>query len=81
VAPEPADRVAEVQIDAAPPRADAATLVSWDGPDGRESTATDTPTAEVAKLAARFGGEVPGLTVARPTLEDIYLAMISKESQ
>jgi len=62
-------------------RADAATLVSWDGPDGRESTATDTPTAEVAKLAARFGGEVPGLTVARPTLEDIYLAMISKESQ
>ena len=64
-----------------PQWADAATLVSWDGPDGRESTATDTPTAEVAKLAARFGGEVPGLTVARPTLEDIYLAMISKESQ
>src|SRR3989440_2106223 len=62
-------------------RADAATVVSWDGPDGRESTATATPTAEVAKLAARFGGEVPGLTVARPTLEDIYLAMISKESQ
>jgi ABC-2 type transport system ATP-binding protein len=60
-------------------RADAATVVSWDGPGGRESVATDTPTAEVAKLSARFGGEVPGLTVARPTLEDIYLAMINKE--
>jgi ABC-2 type transport system ATP-binding protein len=57
----------------------AATVVSWEGPAGRESISTDTPTAEVAKLAARFGGEVPGLTVARPTLEDIYLAMISKE--
>jgi ABC-2 type transport system ATP-binding protein len=61
-------------------RDEAATVVSWDGPDGRETIATDTPTAEVAKLSARFGGgEVPGLAVARPTLEDIYLAMISKE--
>jgi ABC-2 type transport system ATP-binding protein len=57
----------------------AATVVSWDGPEGRESVATDTPTAEVAKLAARFGGEVPGLAVARPTLEDIYLAMINSD--
>jgi ABC-2 type transport system ATP-binding protein len=56
-------------------------VVGWDGPDGRETRATDTPTAEVAKLSARFGGEVPGLTVARPTLEDIYLAMINKETQ
>jgi ABC-2 type transport system ATP-binding protein len=62
-------------------RDSAATIVGWDGPDGRESVATDTPTAEVGKLAARFGGEVPGLTVARPTLEDIYLGMINKESQ
>ena len=61
-------------------RDQAATVVSWDGPGGRESVATDTPTAEVAKLAARFGGEIPGLTVARPTLEDIYLAMINKET-
>jgi ABC-2 type transport system ATP-binding protein len=54
----------------------AATIVSWDGPHGRESVSTDTPTSEVAKLSARFGGEVPGLAVARPTLEDIYLTMI-----
>jgi ABC-2 type transport system ATP-binding protein len=32
----------------------------------------------VAKLAAEFGGEVPGLAVSRPSLEDIYLAMIGK---
>jgi len=24
----------------------------------------------------RFSGEVPGLTVTRPTLEDVYLEMI-----
>jgi ABC-2 type transport system ATP-binding protein len=58
----------------------ARTIVSWDGLDGRESIATETPTAEVAKLAARFGGEVPGLNVAHPTLEDIYLEMIGGPS-
>jgi hypothetical protein len=30
----------------------------------------------VAELASRFGGEIPELTVTRPSLEDIYLAMI-----
>jgi hypothetical protein len=29
-------------------------------------------------LSGDLGGEIPGLTVARPTLEDIYLAMIDK---
>ncbi|OLB64719.1 MAG: ABC transporter [Actinobacteria bacterium 13_2_20CM_2_72_6] len=59
-------------------RQEAATIVSWDGPAGRETMSTDTPTAEVLKLGERFGGEVPGLTVARPTLEEIYLSMIHK---
>jgi ABC-2 type transport system ATP-binding protein len=54
----------------------AATIVSWDGVGGRESVSSDTPTATVAKLSAQFGGEVPGLNVAHPTLEDIYLKMI-----
>ncbi len=55
----------------------ASTIVSWEGPDGRESISTATPTAEVAKLSTQFGGgEVPGLNVAHPTLEDIYLQMI-----
>jgi ABC-2 type transport system ATP-binding protein len=59
-------------------RDEAATIVRWEGPNGPEHISTDTPTAEVAKLSTRFGGEVPGLTVARPTLEDIYLTMINK---
>ncbi len=54
----------------------APTVVAWDGPGGRESQHTDMPTALVTKLAAQFGGEVPGLSVARPSLEDIYLTMI-----
>ena len=51
-------------------------MVRWDGPNGPEQVHTDTPTALVTSLAAQFDGEVPGLTVARPTLEDIYLSMI-----
>jgi ABC-2 type transport system ATP-binding protein len=30
----------------------------------------------VLELAARFGGEVPELTVTRPSLESVYLRMI-----
>ncbi|HEX8631074.1 MAG TPA: ABC transporter ATP-binding protein [Catenuloplanes sp.] len=53
--------------------------VSWRTPDGAwESTRSATPTALVGDLAARFGGEVPGLTVTRPTLEDIYLDLIGQ---
>ncbi|TKR24411.1 ABC transporter ATP-binding protein [Cellulomonas hominis] len=40
---------------------------------------TDTPTAVVAALGARLGGEVPGLQVVRPTLEDIYLGLIADD--
>ncbi|HEV2086702.1 MAG TPA: ABC transporter ATP-binding protein [Cryptosporangiaceae bacterium] len=50
--------------------------VSWAGDTGRESVRTDSPTAVVTDLAARFGGEVPELQVTRPSLEDSYLAMI-----
>jgi len=51
--------------------------ISWRTPEGSwERTRSATPTAVVTDLAARFGGEVPGLTVTRPTLEDIYLEMI-----
>ncbi|MFV2102780.1 ABC transporter ATP-binding protein [Micromonospora sp. LOL_024] len=58
-------------------RQEAQATVSWRTPDGRvDSAQSATPTALVAELAARFGGEVPGLTVTRPTLEDIYLRMI-----
>ena len=58
-------------------RDSALATVSWRTPEGAwERTQSATPTAVVADLAARFSGEVPGLTVTRPTLEDVYLEMI-----
>src|SRR5580693_3599198 len=54
-------------------RLTAAARVGWDPPGGRTIVETSTPTRLVAELAARFGGEIPGLTITRPTLEDIYL--------
>jgi ABC-2 type transport system ATP-binding protein len=53
-----------------------AARVSWDGLNGRKTEQTTTPTRLVAELARQFDGEVPGLTVTRPTLEDIYLDLI-----
>ena len=38
---------------------------------------TSTPTQVITGLAAQFGEEIPGLTVTRPTLEDIYLDLIA----
>ncbi|MFI7546361.1 ABC transporter ATP-binding protein [Actinoplanes sp. NPDC049599] len=59
-------------------RDSALATVSWRTPEGTwERAQSATPTALVADLAARYGGEVPGLTVTRPTLEDVYLTMIT----
>ena len=50
--------------------------VLWlDGEERREEF-TPTPTRLVCELTARFGGEIPGLQVLRPSLEDVYLSMI-----
>jgi ABC-2 type transport system ATP-binding protein len=60
-------------------RQQALPTVSWRTPDGMPQRAESaTPTALIAELAARYGGEVPGLTVSRPTLEDVYLRMIGQ---
>jgi len=56
----------------------ATVTVRWRDADGPQKVATATPTALVAELAQRFGGEVPELTVSRPTLEDVYLSMIEE---
>jgi ABC-2 type transport system ATP-binding protein len=56
--------------------ADRPTRVGWDTADGRRTVQTPTPTQVVAELARQFSGEVPGLTVNRPTLEDTYLELI-----
>ena len=51
-------------------------LVAWrDG----EAT-TDRPTTLVAELSEAYRGEVPGLTVARPSLEDAYLRLTGREA-
>jgi ABC-2 type transport system ATP-binding protein len=86
-AEELADRIAVIAAGRIVASGDPATLggrdsvaarVSWEGPDGRTIEETTAPTRLVAELADRFGGEVPGLTVTRPTLEDIYLALIEE---
>ncbi|QIM22670.1 ABC transporter ATP-binding protein [Phycicoccus sp. HDW14] len=51
--------------------------VSWEEEGTRRRVRTAEPTAEVARLAARFPGEVPELTVSRPSLEDVYLELIA----
>ena len=57
-------------------RSAAAARVGWDEPGGERTVVETTmPTELVTELARRFGGEVPGLTVTRPTLEDVYLTL------
>jgi ABC-2 type transport system ATP-binding protein len=56
--------------------------VAWTEPDGTaRTTRTDTPTRAVAELTRRFDGEIPGLTVTRPTLEDVYLHLTGQSDQ
>ncbi|PWV52697.1 ABC transporter ATP-binding protein [Nocardiopsis sp. L17-MgMaSL7] len=57
-------------------RASAQATVSWTEDGRRHETRTDTPTRLVSELSARIPGEIPELSVHRPTLEDIYLDMI-----
>lgn len=61
-------------------RQDAHARVRWLEDGVPRSVDTPEPTGTVSELAARFGGEVPGLTVSRPTLEDIYLDLIGERS-
>jgi ABC-2 type transport system ATP-binding protein len=56
--------------------------VSWLSPQGPRSVRTATPTDYVLRLRAEFDdGEVPGLTVTRPSLEDVYLSLIGASHQ
>jgi ABC-2 type transport system ATP-binding protein len=57
-------------------RATATATVRWRGSDGPREVQTDAPTRVIGELTERYGGgEVPGLTVTRPTLEDVYLEL------
>lgn len=54
-------------------------VVRWLEDGAWHAERTDSPTELVARVAARVGapdGEVPGLEVARPSLEDVYLELI-----
>jgi ABC-2 type transport system ATP-binding protein len=71
-------RVLEINTPAAIGGRDASEArVLWtEGGTARECF-TRRPTETVGELSLRFGGEVPGLLVERPSLEDVYLRMIS----
>ncbi|WP_369239436.1 ABC transporter ATP-binding protein [Streptomyces sp. R21] len=54
--------------------------VEWTEADGTpRNERTATPTRTVAELTRRFDGEIPGLRVSRPTLEDVYLRLTGLE--
>jgi ABC-2 type transport system ATP-binding protein len=57
-------------------RADARATISWREAGEIKSEESDAPTEFVKSLSNRLGGEVPELSIHRPTLEDIYLSMI-----
>lgn len=57
-------------------RATSLATISWREAGTTRTEKSENPTAFVAQLAERFGGEVPELSVKRASLEDIYLEMI-----
>lgn len=57
-------------------RSQAKATVSWSEGGVAKSEKTDTPTDFVISLSNRLGGEIPELSIHRPSLEDIYLSMI-----
>lgn len=52
-------------------------VVRWSDARGTHEERTATPTALVARLHAEVGGELHGLEVVRPSLEDIYLGLVA----
>lgn len=55
-------------------------LVRWRADGVVHSERTGEPAALAARLYAEAGGEVDGLEITRPSLEDIYLDLVSKHS-
>ncbi len=50
--------------------------ISWSENGVTQKKISENPTQDVIEIAARFNGDIPELTVTRPSLEDIYLTMI-----
>ena len=57
-------------------RADSVATVTWREGGASRTERTADPGALVARLVGRFGGDVPGLSVTRPSLEDTYLELV-----
>jgi ABC-2 type transport system ATP-binding protein len=85
-----ADRVGVIAagriLEIAPPatlggREKAMAKVSWRDHSGSLlQVETHSPTELVKRLIAEFDGEIPSLSVKRPTLEEIYLEMIGESN-
>ncbi len=84
-AEELADRVAVINngkiIEIATPatlggRHLAKATISWKEKDHIQTKLSANPTADIQELSKIFNGDIPELTVTRPTLEDIYITMI-----
>jgi ABC-2 type transport system ATP-binding protein len=59
-------------------------IVSWDEAGKRREKSTRTPTALVKELTAKLAdakGEVPGLAIRRPSLEDTYLELVGHDTK
>ena len=50
--------------------------IAWSEDGVTKKKISENPTHDVLEIAERFNGEIPELTVTRPSLEDIYLTMI-----
>ena len=57
----------------------AKTTVSWREDGVVQRKLSDHPSKDVIELSSRLKGDIPELTVTRPTLEDIYLTMIESQ--
>ena len=56
-------------------------LVQWRDNGELKSEETENPTALISSLTTQFSGEIPELSVSRPSLEDIYLKMIGQANE
>ena len=61
-------------------RKNAKARIHWIEAGRSESAESAEPTEFIRTLSERFNGEIPGLQVIRPTLEDIYLEMIGERA-
>ena len=61
-------------------RDDAKVMVRWRENGSAHEERTDSPTEFLRTLSSRLSGEIPELTVSRPTLEDIYISMIEGQA-